>query len=546
MTGAPNGAAPRAASGQDVSRRQAALLVTAVTAVGLVLRTWELGFGLPHVLHSDHAQVEQAADLLATGGYADRAPYPQANVLVLAGLDAAVGGLGLWSGRAPWTDWPGFLDLLSHGDLGHRVARWWSAIAGALLAPVAYRLARLALDRGPALLASASVALCPIAVAVSHLARIHAPGVTLVSLAAIPALQLVRRPDPRRALAAGAAIGVAAAFIQLGLLLAAATVVQLLVATRPLSRAVRIAATCAVAVVAVAASLEGLAHLVADIRPGRADLSADTLLTLGIPAVTLGLHWERLPQLATTWVLGEPVRAALAVVGVIAAALSRDRRRVLLLYGAYPLLVLAVLGSNYTQARYVLSLTAFLAPLAVLGLLLLRPRALRLAVATLLVVSPLVASVRYDLLLGAGDTRLQLAAALGRLDDPGGPALIEDRLLLRDVAAPPCVRRFPEAGNFKPWVQGETSRSASFAAAAPVLFVREPARGNRLAEQAVSDAGLRLVGRLEPGSLADSGLPDPTEAMAIDVWRVRRSGPAVEVWAKPGEPTRVAQALVRP
>jgi len=180
----------------------------------------------------------------------------------------------------------------------------------------------------------------------------------------------------------------------------------------------------------------------------------------------------------------------------------------------------------------------------VLGLQQLARRPVRVAAAALLVVSPLAASIRYDWLLGAGDTRLQLAAAIRGLEHPGGKALVEDRLLPRGVPSPPGVGRFPANGDFLPWMRGETTRRETFEAIGPVLFVREPVAGNRLEPEVVTRAGLRLVGLLEPGALGDSDLPDPTEAMAIDVWRARCSGPVIEIWALPGEPTRVAHRLL--
>lgn len=519
----------------EPTRREAAVALVVLTTCGLALRAWHLGFGLPLVLHTDYSQVEQAADLLATGGFTDRAPYPTLNVFVLALLDAAFGLVARVTG---WTE------LLPRPETGHLIARGWSALAGALLAPATYRLARIGLSRGPALVAAAAAVFCPIAVATSHLARIHAPGVTLLVLAAVPALRFVLDPSRRRALVAGAAAGLTAGFIQLGLLLAAATVLQLALAVRPLALVLKRAALYGLVAGAVFVALEQMGHVLADIEPGYAGGQYANALTLGIPTVTLGLHYERLPQLVATWIASEPVRAGLVMLFLASVLRVRRSPQPLLLYGVYPAVVLLILGSNYTQARYVLSLTPFLAPLAVLGLQSVRPAVLRTACAALLLAWPLAVSIRYDQLLAVGDTRLRLARALARLPDAGGTVLIEDALLPQGAPTQPWVRRFPENSNYLPWSRGETTREQSFAQARPVIFVRDPSKTHRPPDPLLLQAGLRRVGSLGTGYEQDSTFPDPTEAMSLDVWRAWRTGPNVEVWSLPGEAASVARQLV--
>ncbi|MFN0205445.1 MAG: glycosyltransferase family 39 protein [Planctomycetota bacterium] len=137
-----------------------------------------------------------------------------------------------------WANYEEFLSLLvnSESGLAHAIARAYTAIAGTFLVWAVYRLGRQFFPRNVSLLAAAFAALSPVQVIYAHQARIHVPGIVILTIAAIVVFRCIRKPSMGSALAAGAACAVCASVIQFGLVLTAAAGAMAFLTIRPWSR----------------------------------------------------------------------------------------------------------------------------------------------------------------------------------------------------------------------------------------------------------------------------------------------------------------------
>ena len=507
-----------------IGRRGAALAVAALTAVALALRLAHLGYGLPFPFHSDSFQVEQAAALLRQGWFTDAYDYPHGLVYVYAAL-ARLAGL------APER----FADPAVHQALGRAV----SAVAGALLVPGVYRLARVGFDRRVALLAAAAVALDTAHMLTSHQARPHEPLLALVVALAPSVLRLVTRPAARawHATAAGAGLGLAASVFPLGAVAggwAAALVAALL---RPARRAAALAGALLLGFVC-AWGLLGVAMDRSDIaRPLPGSSAFDEQSTLGMPARTLRrFDPGDLPATAMNWIASSPALFAAAALFVGLRALSRRAgpggpTRALLLYGSFPLLVYLTMGLFVgSHARYALAATPFLAVLAAAGCLAL-PRWGRAVAAALLLLVPLAGTTLYLRLLTRVDTRLSAALLLPRLAEAGATVAVQDRILVDRAALGPAVLEFPPheslagAAEFAPRLALRDSGADVYLRATGSLWSRGP-----LAPVDLATLGFSLHGVLRGGRASTFDLPDLPDRLASQLIEAPRPGPTIEVW----------------
>jgi hypothetical protein len=506
------------------------------------------------VLHSDWAQVPQAAQLLRDGAFVDRTVYPAVHTFVYAGVDALVGALGVLFGA--WSDWDAFVQQLQAPLLSHGIARGYNAVLGALLAPAVYALARVHLGRGAALLAAAIAALDPMQVLLSHQARIHVPGVTLLVLAALPLARMLARLErhapqsgtvPSRvpsatatagaasALAAGAAAGAVASVFQLGFLLAGAGGLCVLLRARPLRRGAGLALAMLAGFLLAFGALVGATRLTGAVQLPAGRQALDDALTLGMHATGVAFQPRNILAMLVAWIAVEPVRALALLPGARRGGLGGLRPGALALHFVYPLIVLVVIGGGIgPQPRYSLSCTPFLAVPAAAACLGLRRRGARAALAGLLVLVPLAGAVRHDVLRGRPDTREALAERLVTLSRDGRRVTVEPSLTLPTRRLPPGATRFPPDGDYRAWAGGVAVRRALLASVpAAVLACSVETRVQLSAdEQELGRLGWRFAGSIDPGRLGRSFVPNDPAWLLPDLFLARRPGPRIEFWER--------------
>jgi len=510
------------APARPLSRRGAALAVAALAALALALRLAHLRTGLPFVFHSDFFQVEQAASLLQRGWFSDAYNYPH-------GLVYAYAALARLAGIAP--------ERCADPAVHHVLGRALSVVAGVLLVPAVYRLARVACSRGVALLAAAAIAVDPAQILIDDQARPHAPVTLLLVLVAPAALRLVERPGPaaRRALLAGAGLGLAAAVFHLGwigMLWAAALCALRL---RPARRAGLAIASLAIAFLAVWGGLHLLMNRpdVARPLPGRELLGRQSV----VGVITNMGSWAdlgRVPDTALNWLAAAPAVFAGAALFALLAARRRVPPRALLLYGSFPLLVFLVMSIFVgAHARYALAATPFLAVLAAAGCAALGGRFARGAAATLLLAVPLAGTVITLTLLGSTDTRLAVAQRLPALAAAAGRVALQDRLVVDRSALPAGVIEFPPHGAVEAVRADEAPRLALRDSGATLYLRATGSRWSRgpLAPVDLEALGFRLYGVLRGGPASTSHLPDLPDRLVVQLMRARRPGPSIELWA---------------
>ncbi|MHC5210828.1 MAG: hypothetical protein ACYTG2_08935 [Planctomycetota bacterium] len=533
MPTAADARTPPATALPSPTRRATGAWLALLTAAGFALRAWNSRAGLPDVLHSDWAQVRQAAELLRDGAFVDRTVYPAVHTFVVAGVDALVGVVGQLLGA--WPDWHTFVERLAGPSLGHAIARGYNAVLGAALAPAVYALARVHLGRGASLLAAAIAALDPMQILLSHQARIHVPGVTLLVLASTSTAPAVRRPGLGAALAAGAAAGAVASVFQLGFLLAGAGGLCTLLRVRPLTRGLGQALGLAAGFGLCFGALIGATRLTGAVQlpPGREAI--DDALTLGMHATAVVFQPRNILAMLIAWIAVEPVRALALLPGLRRSGLGGVRARELALFLVYPLIVLAVIGGGIgPQPRYSLSCTPFLAVPMAAACLALPGRRARAVLAGLLVLAPLAGSIRHDVLRGRPDTRVALADVLDGLSADGQRVAVESRLVLPTRRLPPGAARFPPGGDYRAWAGDVEARRAVLAAVpARILACSLATRVALSADERVMETlGWRLADTIEPGRSGHSLVPNDPGHLVPDLWLATRPGPRIELWER--------------
>jgi hypothetical protein len=537
----------RGSSGRPAGASASVLALASITLVALGLRLWRLDVGLPHVLHSDRVQVELAAELLADGSFVNRSSYPATHVYVYAAVDLvayALGRAGLVGGI---DGWPSFLVRLGDVAFRHTVARAYTALAGALLPLAVYLLARASFGRPTALVAAGIAAFDPLHVALSHQARIHVPGITLLVFAAAIVARRLASPPARGGAGsragdgavAGACCGATAAVFQLGYVLLAATLAWLAARVRP-ARAAALCAAAALACFAAVVALVSLAGHVAGVERGSVGhVPADSVLTLGIPSATLGFHpVARMPRLLAGWVMAEPLRASFVLLYVVQVLRRRRAWDAAALGLLYAVALVVVAGTNYTHPRYALSATPFLAVPAAVVACGQRGGRSRAAAAALLLLAPLATSLRYDALLGAPHTGERAHAIVARAAEAGLRVAVQDHLMLRGVQTPPGVGAFPPGRSFRDWTTGRERPLDTLRRMDPdLLLLGPPELGgvHQPSGEQLEALGYRRAQTLSSSPAVSPSLPDATKAMAFDVWRARGLGPTITFWARDDE-----------
>lgn len=539
-----------------ISRSAAAWILASVTAFAFAIRFCDYRVGLPDVFHSDYPQVGAAAQLLLQGNFVDVGSYPATHVYFYAGayLLAYVGGV---TAGAPWAEsWRSFCEELSHASLQHSVARTYTAAMGALLCVAAYRLSRVRFSRNAALLAAGCVSVCPGLVIYSHQARIHVPGITLLVFAAAPALRCIEkahRPsaatsaDARLALRSGIGAGFVASIFQLGILWLVAYAGLVMVLVRPMRRAAELLGRVAVGAVGVATVVYGLAHLPGVVNYGAGFGALDNLTTLGIPSMTLGFRFiERAPEFVAHWIAAEPVRVAFCAAFLIAAWKMPQFRRDVLLYGLYPLAVLLVLGTNYVEVRYSLSVLPFVAPWIAAVCLMPTSVGIRVTMCVAVLAAGLLSSTRYLWLIHEPDTRQEVRRLMPALSEGGASVAIEASLLHGADNLPSGVSLFPPKGDFKPWYFDGVKPSETLSLVQPDLLLVADAESSPIQASELTSVGFRRVGILAAAPRGASFVPDAPSWLFPDLWRSSRRGPSIDLWARTPTGFARAVAVLRP
>jgi hypothetical protein len=540
----------------DLGRKAAILLLLVVLLVGLGLRVWGFRVGLPQVFYTDFHQLEEASLLLRTGSFQDNGTYPTTLVYTYAAGGAVLYGLGRLAVPPAWDDWAAFSERLRDVSFRHSFGRIWSALVDALAIVGIYLLARVGFGRRVALVAAALVACSPINVMISHQVRIHTPAGTLAVWAAIPFLrQMTGTPRARAMLLAGAAAGFVASCFQLGYFLLLAEVLSVPILVRPWRRALAaVGPFLGGAVVAIGFGM-ALARLPGVVVPGAGSAVIGSPLessrfVFGVSDLFRDLG--RVPRQYWMWVLSMPVSAAAVLVFLARAARCRERAKLALLYGAYPLLgVTALALVQGDRARFTLALAVFTAPLAAAACLSVARPARRRALLLLLLGVPLLTCLRYDSLLVRPDTRDVLEALLPRVAAPDRPVVVDARLLLDTRTLPRGASAFPPEQDYRPWHRQETTPRRTLIESGAAIYVRPrdlPAPGGLNAET-LGLLGYERYGELQstPHAMLPragmASLPDMPSAPVIDVWTTWRLGPSFEIWVR-GDDARAAMQRV--
>ncbi|MBL8235736.1 MAG: hypothetical protein JNL98_45015, partial [Bryobacterales bacterium] len=122
-----------------------------------------------------------------------------------------------------------------------------------------------------------------------------------------------------------------------------------------------------------------------------------------------------------------------------------------MLLGLYPAAVLLVLGTNYVEVRYSLSVLPFVAPWIAAACLMPRSVVLRGFFSAAVLVAGLLGSTRYLWLIQESDTRQEVQRLVPAFSEAGSSVAIDASLLLGSPELPRGVSLFPPRGDFKPW-----------------------------------------------------------------------------------------------
>lgn len=397
-------------------------LLSAIVALGLVLRIWGIRFGLPYDYHYDeHFYLSTALKL--GRGILHNSPYPPvgfANVLAVGygGYYGAMRILGAISS-------PGAMEALYRADptTFFMIGRAVSAILGTLTILAVHAIGRAGGRRATAIAAAAFMAVAFIHVRESHYSVPDAPVTFLVTVAtALAVTGLSRRRWSLVAIGAVAAgLAVAAKWTSLPVLMAP------MWASYAISRrshgALKSLLNGRTALVPVLA-LMGFSLASPQLLMNPAPYYSHAVAQYASDAAGGFGEWQvdRLPgwlfYLKTlAWGVG-PVLLVLAGVGLLARMVAVRRsgfnRDIAIL--AFPMTYFLFMGSTrHYFARYAVLLVPFVALLAAEGAVLLSSwlgrrgstweRGVLAALVLVAMAQPLASSLRHDLLLTREDTR---------------------------------------------------------------------------------------------------------------------------------------------
>lgn len=342
-------------SSRRVSLRTTYWTVGVITALGLALRLWSLGFGLPGVFNMDEKPILDRALTFAKG---DPNPhnflYPTLYLYALFAWEALfflVGWVTGWFGSLAEFQNAYFVDPSAH----ILAARGLTALVGAATIGAVYWFGARLYGRAVGLAAALFLAVAPLAVRDAHYVKLDVP-VTLFAVLAHAALAaIVVNPDKaaRRGswLTAGALAGLAISTQYYAAFLA---VPFLAVAASDIRRSGRWQTSGSLLVWAGLATIAGFAAaspffflepsaVIRDFRELR-EVDIDRAVSGGLFS-SLAEYGE----LLFTGALGYAV-CVLSVFGAI-AALTQDWRRGLLLV-SFPLAFLAFVSNTFPASRY--------------------------------------------------------------------------------------------------------------------------------------------------------------------------------------------------
>lgn len=527
----------------DRPPRRVAALLCLLVAGAFALRVWNFDAYLPRIYYSDYVQVDQAADLLARGQFVERSSYPLTHTFVLAAVDALAYGV-LWAtgSASGWEEFVGRLAAADDPSLRHWIARLYTALLGAATVAALYPLARTRFGRGVSLFAAALLAVSPAHVAYAHQARIHVPGIFLLVCAAWAVLRAGDSRRPPQLLLAGAACSVVASIFQLGFVLAASSALWLAISEGCVKRGAGHAGFLAAGFAAALGVLSLLTHAGDWVIAAAGSGALESAKTLGIPSMTVeGVSaqrfLQRFPQFVSNWITAEPFVAIGVAWALWASRRVEGLRQGIFPFVTYPAVLFPLLGTTYTEVRYSLSATPFLAIVAAIGLTSIAAPALRMGLCAAALAVPLATSIRYDALLSRDDSRIVLEGVVRSLESKGVRIAIEDSLAVVSACGAGGrwqVMKMPPDGNFQAWVQGKESPRTTMLVNRRDVYMRG---SGDVSPFGLSNADLeslrfQLCATIPGTPTPPPVLPDAPSNLLWSIWRAPRSGPTIEIFAE--------------
>ena len=392
-------------------------------ALALALRTWGIGFGLPHqeARPDESVAIRIALQFLSGDPNPRFFHWPSLHMYVLAGLYGVhyiVGrALGWYGGLqeflARWNaDWaPFFL-----------IARFYSAALGVMTVYLTFRIAQRLDGRTTGLVAAGFLAAAFLHVRESHFAMLDVPMTFLVMASILFLLRTSDDEQPGTFAIAGALCGFAVSTKYNALPLVAPALAAPFIPAQNAAAATRRVHPPFTLVVAflipfVAAFLAGTPYALGDWLRFVEDLQYDFTHLSGGHGFEVGRGWVAHLRISLLHGMGLPLLVA-AIAGFGVLLRRRDRAAVVL--GAFAIAYYVVTGSGSTVfARYalplvpVLCVTAALVTCRVGSALAVRLRVVPgiaiSALTVMLSVPSFVNAVRLDRVLGRTDTRVLAA-----------------------------------------------------------------------------------------------------------------------------------------
>jgi hypothetical protein len=419
--------------GDPVSPRLALAALVAITAGGLALRLWALGFGLPDIPNPDELPILNRALALRNNVNPHNVLYPTLYFYALVAWEGLffIGArlVGLYASVAEF-ERAYFVDPSRH----ILAARALTALVGTVSIPALYSVGRRLANRAVALGAALFLAVAPYAVRDAHYIKLDVPVTffVILSLGATTALVMdPARADRRRGwIVAGALTGLALSTQYYGVFVVVPLVCAALLEGARSGRWRAAAAHLTWAAVAAGAAFLSTSPFVLT-DPHQIAVDFAELRKVDIaPAVTagpfssLGLYLRLLASDAVGW----PV-FGLALVGGLLAIVT-DRRRGLILL-AFPLAFLAFLGNTHPSSRYLSPLVPVMAVAAAYGAWRLAAavresrRTAMLVLVIAAAVPPTDASLHWDAFFRRDDTRTLAREFIERTIPPGTTILVQ-------------------------------------------------------------------------------------------------------------------------
>ncbi|MBI3817236.1 MAG: glycosyltransferase family 39 protein [Planctomycetes bacterium] len=492
------------------------------------------------MLHSDAGQLLQATEFFTKGQLTDGAPYPLLNTYGTIAADFAAYPIGKCFGW--WENSGAYFDRLtdrSDPALRHSIARIYTAIFGACIVFATYRLARVCFSRKLAVAAAAIMCFAPAHVIYSHQARIHAPGVVMITFAAVVVAKMLKKDRSLTyVVLAGVSCGIAAAFIQLSLFISFWGGVLLLLGRRTWRDRARHAFLFASTALAVYGILHLATHPAGIVLKPVHESPFSVHTVFGVPDTTFrggpADYLIRIPEFIFHFAATAPMIAAGTVFSILLFLLGRFRGRNLLIFAGYPAVVFLLLGTTYTSSRYSLSVLPFLSILSMLAFCQIRNVIARVLLLTAAVAVPAALTGRYLNLISGEHTTLILREHLHSFDETGLNVSISDSLLTTRADLPRRVNSFPPGSNFKIWPPfGTETPPGTLERLRPDVFIDDcnPKSAGEIRDK-LREMKYKQYGIVKGGIPGEGYLPDVPDYLVPDLWVVTRCGPTFIVWVR--------------